>query len=127
MMEGANLERSRPAPKGHENLAQGCNPALRARTMRRMSRRDAMIVAGRFIAWTCSQRSPSRRVRFDRWDRGLTRYAAVNEIAATDHTVPYGTDPSCKWIPGNELPGYYHHVPPGQAVPPVDFSLILPT
>ena len=34
MMDGANVERSRPAPKGHKNLAQGFNPGLRAQMMR---------------------------------------------------------------------------------------------
>jgi hypothetical protein len=32
-----------------------------------------------------------------------------------NHTVPYGTVPVFAWIPGNELPGYHHLVPPGQS------------
>jgi hypothetical protein len=69
----------------------------------------------------------SRRLRYDRWDRRLILSGAVNENAALDQTVPYGTDPSRGYVPGNELPGYYRFVPTGQAVPRVDFSLILPT
>jgi hypothetical protein len=34
MMDGANLERLEPAPKGHNRLAQGFNPGFAFRVMR---------------------------------------------------------------------------------------------
>jgi hypothetical protein len=35
-------------------------------------------------------------------------------VSRPTQTVPYGTGPFCKRIPGSELPGYLHLVPPGQ-------------
>jgi hypothetical protein len=73
-----------------------------------------MIVARQFIAWNRSQKRPSRRARYDRWDGGLIWSAGLNDIVAADHTVPYGTDLCLGRVPGNELPGYDHPVPTGQ-------------
>jgi len=86
-----------------------------------------MKVARQFIAWNCPQNDPSRRERYDRSRGGSIWSGTVNEIAGAGHTVPYGTDPFRGCIPGNKLPGYYRSVPPGQAVPHLDFSLIFPT
>ena len=80
----------------------------------RSSRRDLMIVARQFIAWNGSQSRPSRRVRYDRWDGGSISSGAINNIVASDHSVPYGTDLSCGRVPGNKLPGYDRTVPTGQ-------------
>ena len=61
MMEGRNVER--PGGQG------------------RLSRRDLMIVARQFIAWNRSQKRPSRRARYDRWDSGLNAPKGQNNIA----------------------------------------------
>jgi len=61
MMAGRNVER--PGGQG------------------RLSRRDLMIVARQFIAWNRSQKRPSRRARYDRWDSGLNAPKGHNNIA----------------------------------------------
>jgi hypothetical protein len=80
----------------------------------RLSRRDLTIVARQFIAWKSAQPGPPRRAPSDRWGGELPWSGAVNDIVASDHTVPYGTDLCLGPVPGNELPGYDHSVPTGQ-------------
>jgi len=77
-----------------------------------LSRRDWVIVARQFIAWTCRETNPSRR------DGMISlRVAPLNlgrsSGAATQLTpFPTGRIVSCVF-PGNKLPGYLHPVPPG--------------
>jgi hypothetical protein len=120
MMDGANVERLRLS------LRQATARSDRAGRSR-LSRRDVKKVAGQFIAWNCPQKDPSRRERYDRWDNASICSGAVTESATRDQTVPHGTSPSRGCAPGDELPGYDRSIPTGQALPRVDFFLILST
>ena len=70
-----------------------------------LSRRDQLNVARQFIAWYPRKRDPSRRARSDPYPR-LIRLPDRGTPIGSNHTVPYGTDPSIGRVPGNKLPGY---------------------
>jgi hypothetical protein len=73
-----------------------------------------MIVARQFTAWNRSIKNPSSRARSDPYPRLINRRNRCTPIGP-NHTVPYGTIPICARIPGNELHGYHHLVPPVQS------------
>jgi hypothetical protein len=71
-----------------------------------LSRRGWMKLVRQFIAWDHATRDPSRRARYYRSPRVGTvtrsrsvckhvRYRMTDRPAAIDHTVLYGTDPTC--------------------------------
>jgi hypothetical protein len=59
---------------------------------------------------TRSIENPSRRARSDPYP-GLTNRPSGGAPIGPNHTVPSGTVPVFAPIPGNKLPGYFHHVP----------------
>jgi hypothetical protein len=65
-----------------------------------LSRRDGMMVARQFIAWSVAD---------------ILRPRAANMWCSATHTVPPGRFVFFGRIPGNKLPGYDHPIPSGQS------------
>jgi hypothetical protein len=71
------------------------------------------MVAWQFTCQGCKKPNPSVGNGMI-GSEGTSSTLIGKAVSRPTQTVPYGTGPFCKRIPGSELPGYLHLVPPGQ-------------